>query len=81
MKRATCLGELRRALNKQRRRELETANYQRREAFVERLRSIAPERLIFLDESGVSTQITKRYGRAWPGRRIAEATPEGSWKH
>jgi transposase len=44
------------------------------------LRSIAPERLIYLDESGVSTQMTKRYGRARRGRRIAEATPEGNWK-
>jgi hypothetical protein len=24
--------------------------------------------------------MTKRYGRARPGRRIAEATPEGNWK-
>ena len=35
---------------------------------------------MFLDESGVSTQMTKRYGRARRGRRIAEATPEGNWK-
>ena len=44
------------------------------------MRTIAPERLIYLDESGVSTQMTKRYGRARRGRRIAEATPEGNWK-
>ncbi len=44
------------------------------------MRSIAPERLVFLDESGVSTQMTKRYGRARRGRRIPEATPEGNWK-
>lgn len=56
------------------------ANRQRREVFVEQLRSIPPERLVFLDESGVSTQMTKRYGRAQRGRRIAEATPEGNWK-
>ena len=55
-------------------------NRQRREVFVEHLRSVAPERLVFLDESGVSTQMTKRYGRARRGRRIAEATPEGNWK-
>jgi transposase len=56
------------------------ANRQRREVFVEQLRAIAPERLVFLDESGVSMQMTKRYGRARRGRRIAEATPEGNWK-
>lgn len=44
------------------------------------MRSIPPERLVFLDESGVSTQMTKRYGRARRGHRIAEATPEGNWK-
>ncbi len=56
------------------------ANHQRREAFVERLRLIDPERLIDLEESGVSPQMTKRYGRARRGQRIAEATPEGNWK-
>jgi hypothetical protein len=35
---------------------------------------------VYLDESGVSTQMTKRYGRAPGGRRVAEATPEGHWK-
>lgn len=44
------------------------------------MRSIAPERLVFLDESGVSTQMTKRFGRALRGRRVTEATPEGHWK-
>jgi transposase len=44
------------------------------------LRSIDPQRLIFLDESGVSTQMTKRYGRARRGQRVVEATPEGNWK-
>jgi transposase len=56
------------------------ANRQRREVFVNQLRSINPERLVFLDESGVSTQMTKRYGRARRGHRVAEATPEGNWK-
>jgi transposase len=41
---------------------------------------IAPERLIFLDESGVTTQMTRLWGRAERGRRIAEATPQGHWK-
>ncbi len=41
------------------------ANRLRREAFVERLCGIDPERLIVLDESGVSTQM---------------ATPQGNWK-
>ena len=56
------------------------ANRQRRQVFVEQLRRIDPERLVYLDESGVSTQMTKRYGRALRGRRVTEATPEGNWK-
>jgi transposase len=55
-------------------------NRRRREGFVERLRTIAPERLIYLDESGVSTQMTRRYARAPGGQRVGESTPEGNWK-
>ena len=44
------------------------------------MRTTDPERLIFLDESGVSTQMTRRFGRARGGRRVHESTPEGSWK-
>src|SRR5271157_5296378 len=38
------------------------------------------ERLIFLDESGVTTQMTRGYARAYGGQRVAEATPQGHWK-
>jgi transposase len=55
-------------------------NRQRREVFLDRLRSIPPERLIYLDESGVSTQMTRRYARAERGVRVHESTPEGNWK-
>jgi transposase len=56
------------------------ANRQRRAAFLEKLRTIAPEKLMFLDESGVTTQMTRAWGRAPKGERIAEATPQGHWK-
>jgi transposase len=55
-------------------------NRRRREVFLDRIRSVAPERLIFLDESGVSTQMTRRYARAPRGVRVHETTPEGNWK-
>jgi transposase len=55
-------------------------NRRRREIFLQQLRSIPPERLIFLDESGVSTQMTRRYARAPRGVRVHESTPEGNWK-
>jgi transposase len=56
------------------------ANQQRRAAFTAKLRTIAPEKLIFLDESGVTTQMTRLWGRAPRGERIAEATPQGHWQ-
>lgn len=36
--------------------------------------------MIYLDESGVSTQMTRRYARAPRGVRVHESTPEGNWK-
>ena len=56
------------------------ANRKRRQEFVQALGDIAPEKLIFLDESGVSTQMTRRYARGMGGARIAEGTPQGHWK-
>lgn len=56
------------------------ANRKRREEFVARIRSIPSERLIFLDESGVTTSMTRLYARGVGGRRIHEATPGGHWK-
>jgi len=38
-----------------------------------------PERLIFLDESGVTTSMTRLYARRWEQTR-QEATPGGHWK-
>jgi hypothetical protein len=56
------------------------ANRKRREEFAARIQSISPERLIFLDESGVTTSMTRLYARATGGGRIHEATPGGHWK-
>lgn len=38
------------------------------------------ERLVFLDESGATTQMTRSWGRAPRGERVCEATPQGHWK-
>ena len=56
------------------------ANRQRRKAFVETVRQVAPEDLIYLDESGVSTQMTRLYARASGGQRVHDAVPGGHWK-
>ncbi len=55
-------------------------NRKRRQEYLDRIRGSAPERLIFLDESGVTTSMTRLYGRCQGGARIHEATPQGHWK-
>ena len=55
------------------------ANRKRREEFLATIATVPPERLIFLDESGVTTQMTRPWGRAPKGERIAEAAPQGHW--
>jgi transposase len=55
-------------------------NRKRREAFVEALLGATLDKLIFIDESGVSTQMTRLYARCTGGRRIHETTPDSRWK-
>jgi transposase len=40
---------------------------------------IDPQRLVFLDESGVTTEMTRRYGRGERGKRVCEGAPGGHW--
>ena len=51
---------------------------QRRE-FCEKLAGVDPERLVFVDESGVTTAMTRTYGRAPVGERVYATTP-GHWE-
>ena len=41
---------------------------------------IAPERLVFLDESAVLTDMARRYGRSPRGQRATAKVPFGNWK-
>lgn len=50
---------------------------QRRPAGWETVKRIQPDRLVLVDESGASTAMTRRYGRAPSGERIRQATPAG----
>ena len=52
----------------------------RREQWRAETTGIDPERFVFLDESGVTTDMTRLYGRARPGPRIHEGTPDGRWR-
>src|SRR5439155_17267658 len=52
----------------------------RRQAWREAIGQIDPAQLVFLDESGASTQMTRNYGRAARGQRVREATPSSHWR-
>jgi len=41
---------------------------------------IAPERLVFLDESAILTNMARRYGRSPRGQRAYAKVPFGHWK-
>jgi transposase len=54
-------------------------NRQRRETWQEQVKPIDPRLWVFVDESGATTEMTRRYGRAPRGERVREATPAGHW--
>jgi len=43
-------------------------------------RFIDPDRLVFIDETGASTKMTRLYGRAPHGQRVIASAPFGHWK-
>lgn len=49
-----------------------------RRIFQEKLAQIDPERLVFVDEGGATTNMTRLYGRAAAGERVCASTP-GAW--
>lgn len=56
------------------------ANFERRREFLKVIATIDLERLLFLDETGITTTMTRLYGRAPAGQRVHEATPQSHWK-
>jgi transposase len=52
-----------------------------RRAFVKQMAHYPVTRLKFCDESGANLGMTRHYGRATPGQRVVEATPEYSGAH
>lgn len=41
---------------------------------------VDPRRLVFIDETGANTKMSRRYGRARRGRRVVGKVPHGHWK-
>ena len=56
------------------------ANQKQRAEFLEKIHATPLDKLIFLDESGVTTSMTRLYARSQGGGRIYEATPGSRWK-
>lgn len=53
---------------------------EQRRIFCEKLATVAPERLVFVDETGATTAMGRTYGRAPAGERV-QATAPGTWKN
>ncbi len=51
-----------------------------RRAWFEGQIDLEPERLVFVDETGTSTKMARRYGRAPRGERCRAPVPHGHWK-
>jgi len=51
-----------------------------REAWAAAAPALTPEALVFVDESGVATNMARRYGRAEGGRRARATVPHGRWE-
>jgi transposase len=52
----------------------------RREAWFEGQLDLDPETLVFIDETGASTKMARRHGRAPRGERLRASVPHGHWK-
>src|SRR5438270_866990 len=79
---ARALGRLGRPRKKKvpRAREQDRPDVQeRRRAFCEGLAGVDPRRLVFVDECGANTAMTRTYGRAPVGQRVDTNTP-GHWE-
>lgn len=59
---------------------LETALDGPARAFIRRQPALDPERLVFLDETWASTNMTRRHGRCARGLRLPAPVPHGHWK-
>ena len=51
-----------------------------RATYCGRVAAIDPDRLVFVDECGANTAMTRPYGRAPVGERVVGSVPHGKWK-
>jgi transposase len=53
---------------------------EQRKQWPQRLADVAADRLVFVEESGANTQMTRRYGRSPIGQRLACPIPHGHYQ-
>jgi transposase len=53
---------------------------EKRRAWAQRVPGLDPHKLVFIDETGANTKMTRRYGRAPRGQRVIGRVPHGHWK-
>lgn len=53
---------------------------ERRDAWHESLKGVPADKLVFVDESGARTNMTRLYGWGPVGERVVDLTPHGHWK-
>ena len=53
---------------------------EKRRAWAGRVPGLDPTKLVFIDETGANTKMTRRYGRAPRGERVVGRVPHGHWK-
>jgi transposase len=51
-----------------------------RRALRKRQKTLDPKKLVFIDETGATTKMTRLYGRAAQGIRLVDKVPHGHWK-
>jgi transposase len=53
---------------------------EQRKTFCDKMATVDPEHLVFVDETGATTAMAREYGRAPIGERVQSASP-GAWKN
>lgn len=51
-----------------------------RARWVKAVKRVSHQRLLFIDESGAKTNMTRLYGRATRGQRVHDRVPNGRWQ-
>ena len=52
----------------------------KREEWEQCLPGLDPEKLVFLDESGINTIMARHHGRCLQGERLVDSAPAGQWQ-